>query len=75
MIWVTILSSVLKFAGALTTLLRNKKLIDAGEDRAIRTGLEKSNEILSKVKAAKRTAIKQLRDPSKLREDDGHRRD
>ena len=56
MTWLQIFSLVLKLALALADVVRERKLIDAGADGAIRDYLEKTHVLVEKARVARRAA-------------------
>ena len=54
--WLKIILLTLKALNAFVTFLGERKLIQAGEDKAIRAALEKSNEQIKKAMEARRRA-------------------
>tara|TARA_R110000822_G_scaffold246126_4_gene374515 strand:+ start:1369 stop:1605 length:237 start_codon:yes stop_codon:yes gene_type:complete len=66
MAWATLLSGFLRLFNAIADVLRNKQLMDAGEDKARAKTLEKTNgDILDKTKinvSVGSMSDKQLRD-------------
>ena len=72
---VSLLSGLVKVASIVAQYVANKQLIEAGEAKAILAGLRQSNDLIANAQAARLAARRVNADPSKLRDDDGNRRD
>lgn len=70
MSWITIFGLVMKVALAVADILRNRKLIEAGEAIAIKKSLEETNARVEKAHAARAAAA-----ASGMSDDDPYLRD
>jgi hypothetical protein len=68
--WLTVFGLVMKVALAVADILRDRKLIDAGEAIAIRKSLEETNARVDKALSARRAAA-----ATGMRDDDPYLRD
>lgn len=74
--WLSIIRTILSLTGSLVTFLNNRKLLAAGEAKAIKHQLDNSNEVLQKVLKARRDARKHITNSdSLLDENDPNLRD
>jgi hypothetical protein len=72
---VSLLSGLVKAASIVAQYAADKQLIGAGEAKALLEGLRQINGIIANAQAARRAARLANANPSKLRDDDGSRRD
>lgn len=70
MSWITIFGLVMKVALAVADIIRDRKLIEAGEAIAIKKSLEETNARVEKATAARRAAA-----ATSMRDDDPYLRD
>lgn len=70
MSWITIFGLVMKVALAVADIIRNRKLIEAGEAIAIKKSLEETNARVEKARAARARAA-----ASGMSDDDPYLRD
>lgn len=75
--WLTVLKLLLEFAGKLIVYLQERKLLEAGEAKALKEQNDQSHEIIARIQARKDAAREQLpTDPDELRDaKDPYRRD
>ncbi len=74
--WLAILKLVLQVAARLTEIARDKRLMDAGEAKALSASLtEQQGRIARAHKIRREVAKSQKEFPDRIRDDDGHRRD
>lgn len=70
MTWLSLLLALAKLLGIFAGYLSNKQLIEAGAAEAFQNGVILLNEKVAAADAARKSV-----DPTKLRDDDGFRRD
>ena len=74
--WLALLKLVLQIAARLTEIARDKRLMDAGEARALSASLtEQQGRVSRSLKIRREIAASLKRFPGTVRDDDGHRRD
>ena len=75
-VWFSILSAVLSIAKALVGMMEQRKWMEAGAAQATLKGLREADDAIAKAQAVRQAVRDKLAaDPSKLRDDDGFRRD
>ncbi len=76
MSWLALLKLVLQIAARLTEIARDKRLMDAGEAKALSASLTEHQGRVSRAMKIRREVAKSLKEfPDRIRDDDGHRRD
>jgi hypothetical protein len=74
--WLAFLKLVLQIAARLTEIAHDKRLMDAGEARALSASLTKQQGRVSRAMKIRREIAASLEKfPDTIRNDDGHRRD
>jgi len=76
MTWLSVLAAVLAIAQGLTEYLRDRRIIDAATAQSILEGIRDADKAIGRAKAARalvRDAVE--REPERLHDDDGYRRD
>lgn len=74
--WLAILKLVLQVAARLIEIVRDKRLMDAGEAKALSASLIEQQGRVSRSQKIRREVAKSLKEfPDRIRDDDGHRRD
>jgi hypothetical protein len=75
MSWVNLIVAALNIVGAAIQYLRERKLIEAADQRALAALLNLQTKALDDAKTIRAHTLDELRDVAKLRDDDGFRRD
>lgn len=74
--WLAILKLVLQIAAGLTEIARDKRLMDAGEAKALSASLTEQRGRVSRALKIRREIANSLKAfPDSIRDNDGHRRD
>ncbi len=74
--WLAFLKLVLQIAARLTEIARDRRLMDAGEARALSASLTEQQGRVSRAMKVRREIARSLNEfPDTIRDDDGHRRD
>lgn len=75
MTWLALIKSVLVFMNALTGYMRDRRLLSAGQALEAREALTNALDAIQKANDARARADRNNADPSRLRDNDGFRRD
>jgi hypothetical protein len=73
--WLGLVRAVLGFLDTIGRALEQRRLIQSGEAQAAARALGEAINVIDKANRARRDADRRNADPSRLRDDDGHRRD
>jgi hypothetical protein len=75
MTWIAVVRAALGFLDMIGRALERRQLINAGEAQAAARALGEALNVIDKANRARRDADRRNADPSRLRDDDGFRRD
>jgi hypothetical protein len=75
MTWPTVLSALLKLVLVILEMARQRQAEGAGRAEALAESATNALDLIRKARDARRAASDDARDPNRLRDDDGFRRD
>jgi hypothetical protein len=75
MTWLTVLSALLKLVLVILEMARQRQAEGAGRAEAVAESATHALDLIRKARDARRAASDAARDPARLRDDDGFRRD
>ena len=73
--WLGLVRAILGFLDTIGRALEQRRLIQAGEAKEAARALGEAIDVIEKANRARRDADRHNADPSRLRDDDGFRRD